>query len=61
MVGSFLLASGILYTFFAKISIIETYFNLDNSPLWCDAVLILLGLALVIPRSIALYQKLFIN
>ncbi len=59
MFGGLILAALILLFFYNKISITETYFDLGNSPIWSDIVFLLIGLSFVIPRSIAIYQKLF--
>ena len=60
-IGSLAIVIALLIPLYNKVSITESYFNLNNSPVWIDIVFILLGLSLVIPRCIALYTKWFIN
>jgi len=61
MFGSLVLGGTVLVLFFDKVSIMKTYFDLGNSPIWSDIFFLLLGLSLVVPRSIAIYQKLFLS
>lgn len=59
MLGSIICVSGVLAFFFDRISIMETYFNLTKSPVWCDVVFLLLGLLLVVQRGTAIFNKWF--
>lgn len=59
MLGSFILAGTVMAFFFNKVSILTTYFNLQNSPIWCDVVFLLVCGVVVVQRGVAIYQKLF--
>jgi hypothetical protein len=61
MFGTMILAGVLLAPLYIKISIMDTYFDLDKSPVWCDVVFLLLGLSLVGTRGTAIFNKWFLQ
>lgn len=59
MLVSLLGIAGVLFLFYNKVSIAETYFRLDRSPIWCDALFCFFGCHLAVTRGIALIGKIF--
>jgi len=58
--GSLGLIAFAVYPLYEKISIMDTYFNLNKSPVWCDVIFILICGNVVVMRGWwAIYQKLF--
>ena len=59
MWGAILTASIILVLIYQKVSVMDTFFDLDKSPMYADLIFFALGALVVIFRGAALIKKLF--
>ena len=59
MWGGLLIVSIILVLIYQKVSVMDTFFDLDKSPIYGDIIFFALGAFLAITRGMALTRKLF--
>lgn len=59
MWGGLSIVSIMLVLIYQKISVMDTFFDLDKSPIYSDIIFFALGAILVITRGMALIRKLF--
>ncbi len=57
--GALLVSSLVLFLLYEKTSAMDTFFELDKSPIYADIIFFILGTYLAFVRGTALIRKLF--